>query len=326
MTWCIPHLSAFATSLSISPSLYLFCSVHKCKRAFSRLMRVPRKKWAVPQLTGAYGMVRVPRNLDSFFYDCLVLVEFFDLSSGASEFSLFVCSNVDSGRYGLIVVLNWRNPPQNGNLLEEFSVEQNNHSVLANWSNWGLSSPLWFTLETDLSVHLTLGFTALCGRPAASLEFLHSLIPFHNAYRISACCCHKHNSRRHPLSMLVPRQEWSVSQLRGVYGTVRVPRNLDCTHLVDGSLLSGFENVSTQPMFSIWMRRETCREDNQTRIGDTKNKFWWEKGAVPQNAELLLYNCPILVEFLWCVMNCIWTLSVPLFGIWLWSCFIHRDS
>ena len=95
MTWCIPHLSAFATSLSISPSLYLFCSVHKCKRAFSRLMRVPRKKWTVPQLTGAYGMVRVPRkkwtvpqltgaygmvrvprNLDSFFYDCLVLVEF----------------------------------------------------------------------------------------------------------------------------------------------------------------------------------------------------------------------------------------------------------
>ena len=55
---------------------------------------------------------------------------------------------------------------------------------------------LW--LEGSLSVHLALGSTATCGRPSASLEFLHSLIPPHYA-----CCFPKHNSLWRSLSMLV---------------------------------------------------------------------------------------------------------------------------
>ena len=39
-------------------------------------MRVSRKKWPVPQLTWIYGMVRVPRNLDSLFCNCPVFAPF----------------------------------------------------------------------------------------------------------------------------------------------------------------------------------------------------------------------------------------------------------
>ena len=40
-------------------------------------MRVSWKEWPVPQLIGVYGIVRVPRNLDSLFYNCPVLDLFF---------------------------------------------------------------------------------------------------------------------------------------------------------------------------------------------------------------------------------------------------------
>ena len=83
----------FLHSLSISPSLYPFCPLHKCKRAFSRLMRVlshsnthylfgvygtmrvSRKEWPVPHLTGVNGIVRVPRNLDPALSHLPVLIE-----------------------------------------------------------------------------------------------------------------------------------------------------------------------------------------------------------------------------------------------------------
>ena len=68
----------------------------------------------------------------------------------------------------------------------------------------------------------------------------------------------------------VSRKEWPVSQLTGVYGMLRVPRNLDCTRLGDRSLLPWSIIVSTHPKFSIWMIRETPRGDNQIRIKEKK--------------------------------------------------------
>jgi hypothetical protein len=40
------------------------------------MVRVSRKEWPVTQLTEVYGMLRVPRNLDSSLSNCPVLVEF----------------------------------------------------------------------------------------------------------------------------------------------------------------------------------------------------------------------------------------------------------
>ena len=100
-------------------------------------------------------------------------------------------------------------------------------------------------------------------------KFLHSLILSHYHYCISIGPCPKHNTRRHSLSMLVPRKKWPVSQLTGVYGIVRVPRDLDCTRLGDRSLLPWSKKVLTQPKFCIWMIRQTLTDDSQVRIEDT---------------------------------------------------------
>ena len=61
-------------------------------------------------------------------------------------------------------------------------VERKNHSFLANWADWELSSPHLLRLETDLSVHLFLDCTV--SRPLLR-KFLHSFTPPHYACCIS---------------------------------------------------------------------------------------------------------------------------------------------
>ena len=69
--------------------------------------------------------------------------------------------------------------------------------------------------------------TAPFGRPSAFFEtsFILSFCLTITLHR--SLFCPKHNSKRRSLSMLVPRKEWTVTQLTWVYGMVRVPRNLD---------------------------------------------------------------------------------------------------
>ena len=55
-TLCCHGYSSIHLCLSVSPR-------HNSRR-LSLSMLVPRKKWTVPQLTGVYGRVQVPRNLD----------------------------------------------------------------------------------------------------------------------------------------------------------------------------------------------------------------------------------------------------------------------
>ena len=97
-------------------------------------------------------------------------------------------------------------------------------SVLNIWSHSSL-----FCLLISSSLSLMLSSTAPFGRPSASLEFLHSLS--------LDVFCPRHNSSRRSLFMRVSRKEWPVPQLTGVYGMVRVPRNLDCIMLPSRSLL-----------------------------------------------------------------------------------------
>ena len=40
----------------------------------------------------------------------------------------------------------------------------------------------------------------------------------------------------------------------------------------------------------------------------------------------LFYNCSVFVEFLWCVVNCLSILPVPLLARWFWSLLILRSS
>ena len=118
------------------------------------------------------------------------------------------------------------------------------------------------------------------GRPSASLDFGHSLTLSHYHYFISSWLCPRHNSRRRSLSMLVPRKEWTVLQLKRVYGMMRVPRNLDCTLIHLRSLLQRSINVLTQKL-------KPCRwEENHSEMTVNheleiqKEKSWWLKDTV----------------------------------------------
>ena len=56
----------------------------------------------------------------------------------------------------------WQSP------FQIWGVEQQNHSFLANWTDWALSSHYLMWLEGILSVHLAIRSTAPSGRPSAS--------------------------------------------------------------------------------------------------------------------------------------------------------------
>ena len=100
-----------------------------------------------------------------------------------------------------------------------------------------------FCLLICTPLSLLHSFTTPFGRPSASLEncsilplclslfLVHSLIPPHHAFCISACCSRRDNTRRRSLFMRVSRKVWPVPQRTGFYSKVRVPRNLDCTLL-----------------------------------------------------------------------------------------------
>ena len=47
---------------------------------------------------------------------------------------------------------------------------------------------------------------------------------------------------------------------------------------------------------------------------------------VPRNLDFLFYNCPVFVEFPWCVVNCLSILPVPFLACWFWSLLILRGS
>ena len=61
---------------------------------------------------------------------------------------------------------------------------------------------------------------------------------------------------------------------------------------------------------------------------DTHTLPHWIYGMVrvPRDLDSSFSNYPVLVEFLWFVVNCLWILSVPLFERWLWSLLIRRRS
>ena len=78
--------------------------------------------------------------------------------------------------------------------------------------------------------------------------------------------------------MLVPRKEWPVTQLTGVYGMLRVPRKLDCILVHLRSLLPRWTEVSRQPKFpSRWKgKRSEIRVKHELET----QEIWslWAKG------------------------------------------------
>ena len=134
-------------------------------------------------------MMRVPRDLDSFFTTVQSLSNFFDVSSISVEVSLVLCSHVESDRYSFIIIYNQPITRQNDNRIQESKFT---------WKLTCLSSLFSAFVQTRRCFTCTffhffpyppllyfLGSTTLFGRPSASLEFRHSLVPYLFAYWIS---------------------------------------------------------------------------------------------------------------------------------------------
>ena len=177
-------------------------------------------------LQQAYGRMLLPRtNLIPSCPTILFLSNCFDLLSTASEFSLFLCSDVDSGPCRFVVVQNWRIPPQNANHLEEVSrwTEQSFFPCQLIWLSAQFSAFAqtrgWFVSSSLSQLHSST---------TASFDFIHSLTPPHDACRI-------------PLLMLMLALRHSLPLQ--AYGRVRVPWNLDSRsqHCPEGELMHELE-------------------------------------------------------------------------------------
>ena len=163
------------------------------------------------------------------------------------------------GRY-CFVVQNWRIPPQNDNLLEELLSGTEKPFFPCQLTTW-LSTQFpafaqtrgWFVCSSHPWFHCALW-------SAFGLPQLPSFS--HSATR----CLPYLSPNAGALSLWHSLPQWA-------YGRVRVPRNLDCTRPGDRSLLSWSKKVWTQPKFSMWMIRETLRDDNQIRIRDKQTKI-----------------------------------------------------
>ena len=103
------------------------------------------------------------------------------------------------------------------------------HFLCLSYSFPHLQSSTWFHM---------VSLRPLVGLRHPSNSFLHSLYAF----------CAKHNSLWRSLSMLVPRKRWTVPQLTGVYGRVRVPRHLDSS----SSNCPVLHHFSSDFYFSRW--------------------------------------------------------------------------
>ena len=134
------------------------------------------------------------------------------------------------------------------------------------WSAFDL--PLKLLNPLTLSLILSRSFSHSASRCLFNLHLLLSKIQFKQAFSLDAGVTTGVTSHA---------AQW-------VYRMVRVPRDLDCTRVHWRSLLPWSKSVWRQPQFSIWITRETLRDHNETRMGDTKQIDYDEwKDVMPRN-------------------------------------------
>ena len=176
------------------------------------------------------------------------LSHLFNLSSNTFELSLFLCllwANADAGCL-LIRCSKWKNSTTKWQSCSQILKSWTAKSIFGCRLNWLRSQFSLFTLTLGQFVCLSLAWVHRTHWSAFSLlrllSFSHSVTL---SLCISICCCLEHNSRRRALLMWVLSHSdthylnrympWCGCHERsdqcrssqGVYGMLRVPRNLD---------------------------------------------------------------------------------------------------
>ena len=176
--------------------------------------------------------------------------------------------------------------------LKNCRVEQNNHSFLANWSDWGLR------LEADVSVHLFLDCTfprrLLDGLRPPSTSLILSLRLTMPAGPLSECWCSL------PLTVTTSIGIW--------HGAGATKSRLFSAILKKSFAL--IKKVSTQPKFFIRMIRETLRNDSETRMGNTRRWILMTDRYGAGTCEFYLTKAFFVSRFSSVVERWLWSLSI----------------
>ena len=207
----------------------LCCSPRQNTRRRSLSMLVSRKKWTVPQLTGVYIILWVPRNLDSTFFRCL----FVDSLRRFSVHCLFILSKP--------VFHKFKNSFTNGYILLRIealvsAIILSLQIELIERSGRIIYSDSWVVC---LFISPLIPLRPLvCVRPSSKIPSFS-----HYACRISLSLCWCSLSLTHTL----PQQ---------ASGIVRVPRNLDpplyhCPVLVESLSVSDPTMILVSNQFEL---------------------------------------------------------------------------
>ena len=228
--------------------------------------------------------------------------------------------------------------------LKNCRVEQNNHSFLTNWLDWG--SDLRIYSQSRLICPF-ISFSVVQFHDAIWSAFgLHRLPLFsHSASRRLlhlSLFCPKHNTTRRSLWVLVLSHSDTLTTSSGLWHSEGATKEVTSLAAHRGTgvwcgcheiliPLCYLDEVFCSDQTKSKLNRSSlsrCKgkrsEMTMKRECETRNKLilMSERMWCHEMVDPLLNNCPVFfVGFLWFIINCVWTLdfSVPLCECWLWS-------
>ena len=163
--------------------------------------------------------------------------------------------------------------------LKNCRAEHKNHSFLAHWPDWELMP------EADLSVHRFLD----CSVPRRPLVGLRPPSKIPSFSHSTSLCLPYLSPDAGALSLWQSQPIW-------VYGMVRVPRDRDCTHLVDCSLLSRSKNSQRSRNFPSEWEEKHSEMIIKYELETQKYISWCVRGYGDTTCSSLVvhltYSCP----------------------------------
>ena len=161
---------------------------------------------------------------------------------------------------------------------------------------------------------LFLGSTVPFGRPSASSE---------NSFILSFCLTITTASLSDPVQNTTPEGILSLCWCSLVLALITSMGTWDGAGATRSWLHSpGWskflvlirKSLNSTKLFHLGERRNAQRWQSSTNWRLKKICPEARKSMLPWNIDPFLYNCPVLVDFLWFLINCLWNLSISLFS------------
>ena len=215
-------------------------------------------------------------------------------------------------------------------------VEQKNQSSLATWNDQPVSGDHLLRLLDIFPDHLSLGSTASFGRPSASFgnSFILSL---HLTMLAASLSVMSKTQLQKAFSPNAGALAFWHSPPPWVYWMMRVPRDLECTHLVDRSLLPWSKNVLVLASTDVTLWRQLvlphlnlflpsyivrCRMFSLVICSRWSSSLHASSSPLSHRwrfSSLFIWPLVLFLSCLSCLFDCISCLCFPslMFSLWL---------